>query len=254
MAAPSMRRSRGSMTSSARSTCSSRTPEPPVTRGVLEQRSERLVAGLRGQRARHLSVRTRGGAAHARRPRRSHREHRVRRRVLSGGFARSADLVAYMASKAAVMRFTDALATETAADGISVFAISRRTVKTEMTAGLFAALWDEPGIWSPPDLAAELIAFLDTGALDALGALHRRGERRLAELPDRIERSSRRRASAAAPLGEVSPVAHCACAPAGDGLRRHLQWAAALSCSRSRPVRAASRGCRRASGRPCDRP
>ena len=57
---------------------------------------------------------------------------------------------AYMASKAAVMRFTDALATETAADGISVFAISPGTVKTEMTAGLFAALWDEPGIWSPP--------------------------------------------------------------------------------------------------------
>ena len=75
---------------------------------------------------------------------------------------------AYMASKAAVMRFTDALATETAADGISVFAISPGTVKTEMTAGLFAALWDQPGIWSPPELAAELIAFLDTGALDAL--------------------------------------------------------------------------------------
>ena len=73
-----------------------------------------------------------------------------------------------MASKAAVMRFTDALATETAADGISVFAISPGTVKTEMTAGLFAALWDEPGIWSPPELAAELIAFLDTGALDGL--------------------------------------------------------------------------------------
>jgi NAD(P)-dependent dehydrogenase (short-subunit alcohol dehydrogenase family) len=75
---------------------------------------------------------------------------------------------AYMASKAALVRFTEALAAEAAADGIAVFAISPGTVKTEMSAKVFAALWDEPGIWSPPELAAELIAFLDTGALDRL--------------------------------------------------------------------------------------
>jgi 3-oxoacyl-[acyl-carrier protein] reductase len=95
---------------------------------------------------------------------------------------------AYMASKAAIMRFTEALATEAAADGIAVFAISPGTVKTEMTAEVFAALWDEPGLWSPPELAAELIAFLDTGALDSLsGRCIHAAIDDWRTLPDRIE-------------------------------------------------------------------
>jgi NAD(P)-dependent dehydrogenase (short-subunit alcohol dehydrogenase family) len=75
---------------------------------------------------------------------------------------------AYMASKAAVTRFTEALAAEARADGISAFTISPGTVKSEMTAGIFAAEWDDPSLWSPPELAADLIEFIDSGALDGL--------------------------------------------------------------------------------------
>ena len=95
---------------------------------------------------------------------------------------------AYMASKAALMRFTEALAAEAAADGIAVFAISPGTVKTEMTADVFAALWEEPDVWSPPELAADLIAFLDTGALDALsGRYIHAATDDWRSLPDRID-------------------------------------------------------------------
>ncbi|MEA2661445.1 MAG: hypothetical protein QOH08_1017 [Chloroflexota bacterium] len=95
---------------------------------------------------------------------------------------------AYMASKAALVRFTEALAAETDADGIAVFAISPGTVKTEMTADLFAELWDEPGIWSPPELAADLVAFLDTGALDRLsGRYIHAAIDDWRSLPDRID-------------------------------------------------------------------
>ncbi len=75
---------------------------------------------------------------------------------------------AYLASKAAVLRFSEALACEARPDGISVFAISPGMVKSEMTAAIFAAEWDAPGLWSPPELTAELIEFLETGVLDAL--------------------------------------------------------------------------------------
>ncbi|HET6172682.1 MAG TPA: SDR family oxidoreductase [Gaiellales bacterium] len=75
---------------------------------------------------------------------------------------------AYMASKAAVIRFSDALAAEARPGGVHVFAISPGTVKTEMTATIFEAEWDEEEFWSPPELTAELIEFLETGALDAL--------------------------------------------------------------------------------------
>src|SRR5690349_1349194 len=75
---------------------------------------------------------------------------------------------AYMASKAALVRFTEALAAELRPDRVSVFAISPGMVKTDMTAGVFDYLWDEADVWSPPELAAELVAFLDTGALDRL--------------------------------------------------------------------------------------
>jgi len=75
---------------------------------------------------------------------------------------------AYMASKAAVVRLSEALAGETAGSGVSVFAISPGTVKTAMTAGPFAELWDDPDLWSPPELAADLVAAIDAGDLDAL--------------------------------------------------------------------------------------
>jgi NAD(P)-dependent dehydrogenase (short-subunit alcohol dehydrogenase family) len=49
-----------------------------------------------------------------------------------------------MASKAAINRFTEALAAEARPHGISVFAVSLGTVKTEMTRVAFADEWDEP--------------------------------------------------------------------------------------------------------------
>jgi 3-oxoacyl-[acyl-carrier protein] reductase len=75
---------------------------------------------------------------------------------------------AYMASKAAVVRFSEALASEARADGIQVFAISPGTVKTDMAAAIFQAEWDDPSFWTPPELVADLIEFIDSGALDEL--------------------------------------------------------------------------------------
>ena len=75
---------------------------------------------------------------------------------------------AYMASKAAVVRFTEALASEARADGVQVFAISPGTVKSEMTAAIFADEWDDDALWSPPELTADLIECIDSGALDGL--------------------------------------------------------------------------------------
>ena len=85
---------------------------------------------------------------------------------------------AYMASKAAVIRFTEVLAGEATEAGVQVFAISPGTVKTEMTAVLFAADWEDPDLWAPPELTAELIELLDSGALDALTGryLHARND------------------------------------------------------------------------------
>jgi NAD(P)-dependent dehydrogenase (short-subunit alcohol dehydrogenase family) len=73
---------------------------------------------------------------------------------------------AYMASKAAINRFTKALAAEARPHGISVFAISPGTVKTDMSRVAFADVWDDPDFWSPPELAAELIEYIGSGALD----------------------------------------------------------------------------------------
>jgi len=75
---------------------------------------------------------------------------------------------AYQASKAALVRLTEALAAEARAFGVSVFAISPGMVKTEMTERVFADIWDDESVWAPPELTAELVAFLASGALDAL--------------------------------------------------------------------------------------
>ena len=63
----------------------------------------------------------------------------------------------YMASKVAINRFTEALAAGARASGVSVFAISPGTVKTNMTQVSFSPHWEDPDLWSPPELAAELI-------------------------------------------------------------------------------------------------
>jgi NAD(P)-dependent dehydrogenase (short-subunit alcohol dehydrogenase family) len=75
---------------------------------------------------------------------------------------------AYMASKAAIVRFTEALAGEIAGSGLQAFVLSPGMVKTDMTAGVFDDYWDAPDLWSPPELTAELIECIDSGELDAM--------------------------------------------------------------------------------------
>ena len=75
---------------------------------------------------------------------------------------------AYLASKAAIIRFSEALAGEARPAGVGVFVISPGMVKTEMTAGPFADDWDDPELWSPPEMAADLVEFIGSGALDEL--------------------------------------------------------------------------------------
>src|SRR5262249_6014656 len=58
---------------------------------------------------------------------------------------------AYQASKAALVRLTESLAAEARPSGVSVFAISPGMVKTAMTETVFTDLWDEPGLWTPPE-------------------------------------------------------------------------------------------------------
>lgn len=75
---------------------------------------------------------------------------------------------AYMASKAAIVRFGDVLAAEARPDGVRVFTISPGMVKSEMTATIFQAEWNDQELWSSAELTADLVEFLETGALDAL--------------------------------------------------------------------------------------
>ena len=75
---------------------------------------------------------------------------------------------AYMASKAAVIRFTEALAGECFNAGVRVFSMSPGMVKTDMTADVFADLWDDDDTWTPMDKALDLITDIDTGMLDQL--------------------------------------------------------------------------------------
>jgi 3-oxoacyl-[acyl-carrier protein] reductase len=75
---------------------------------------------------------------------------------------------AYMASKAAVNRFTEAVAGECFSAGVRAFAISPGMVKTDMTADVFADLWDDADTWTPMGRSLDLIDDLDAGLLDAL--------------------------------------------------------------------------------------
>jgi 3-oxoacyl-[acyl-carrier protein] reductase len=71
---------------------------------------------------------------------------------------------AYPASKAALHRFSEVLATELGPYGIPVFSISPGLVRTAMTETLFAD--DAP--WTPPELAPALVRKLASGRYDAL--------------------------------------------------------------------------------------
>jgi NAD(P)-dependent dehydrogenase (short-subunit alcohol dehydrogenase family) len=75
---------------------------------------------------------------------------------------------AYVATKAAANRFTEAVAGECFGAGVRVFSISPGMVKTDMTAGPFADLWDDADTWTPVVKALDLITDLAAGMLDAL--------------------------------------------------------------------------------------
>ncbi|MEP7054440.1 MAG: SDR family oxidoreductase [Actinomycetota bacterium] len=97
---------------------------------------------------------------------------------------------AYLASKAAVNRFSEALAGEVYADGVRVFAISPGMVKTDMTAAAFPDLWDSPDVWTPIGTSIDLIQDLDSGLLDGLTGRYLRAAvddwRALAERVDEV--------------------------------------------------------------------
>jgi 3-oxoacyl-[acyl-carrier protein] reductase len=71
---------------------------------------------------------------------------------------------AYSASKAAVHRFSETLATQLEPHGIPVFSISPGLVRTELIGDNFGD--DAP--WTPPELAPRLVRALASGRLDAL--------------------------------------------------------------------------------------
>lgn len=81
---------------------------------------------------------------------------------------------AYMASKAAVIRFTEALAGECAGTGVHTFSLSPGMVKTEMTAGIFADQWDDPDRWTPMEKSLDLMEDIASGMLDALSGRYLR--------------------------------------------------------------------------------
>jgi NAD(P)-dependent dehydrogenase (short-subunit alcohol dehydrogenase family) len=79
---------------------------------------------------------------------------------------------AYGASKAAVHRFSETLATQLAPHGIPVFSISPGLVRTELIGDSFGD--DAP--WTPPELAPRLVRALASGRLDALAGRYLHAE------------------------------------------------------------------------------
>ena len=79
---------------------------------------------------------------------------------------------AYSASKAAVHRFSETLATQLAPHGIPVFSISPGLVRTELIGDNFGD--DAP--WTPPELAPRLVRALAGGRLDALSGRYLHAE------------------------------------------------------------------------------
>lgn len=104
--------------------------------------------------------------------------------TLSSGASRNPwpNVSAYAISKAAVNRFTENLALETAPHNVSAFAISPGFVLTDMTEYTTSAEWREwdegvanlraSGAARPASDAADLVASLATGKYDALSGSH----------------------------------------------------------------------------------
>jgi NAD(P)-dependent dehydrogenase (short-subunit alcohol dehydrogenase family) len=78
---------------------------------------------------------------------------------------------AYGASKAAVHRFSELLATQLAPDNVFVFSISPGLVRTSMT-----DRYGDDLPWTPPECAPELVVALASGELDALAGRYLHAE------------------------------------------------------------------------------
>jgi len=78
---------------------------------------------------------------------------------------------AYGASKAAVHRFSELLATQLAPDNVFVFSISPGLVRTSMT-----DRYGDDMPWTPPECAPELVVALASGELDALAGRYLHAE------------------------------------------------------------------------------
>jgi len=81
--------------------------------------------------------------------------------VPAGNIARG---TAYGASKAALGRFSELLASQVGGSGIRVFLISPGLVRTRMTERWFG----DDAAWTPPELAPRLVRVLASGRADAL--------------------------------------------------------------------------------------
>jgi 3-oxoacyl-[acyl-carrier protein] reductase len=79
---------------------------------------------------------------------------------------------AYSASKAAVHRFSETLATQLEPHGIPVFSISPGLVRTDLIGDRMGD--DAP--WTPPELAPRLVRALASGRLDALAGRYLHAE------------------------------------------------------------------------------
>ena len=78
---------------------------------------------------------------------------------------------AYGASKAAVHRFSELLASSLREQGVFVFSISPGLVQTEMTKG-----FPDDAPWTPPECAPALVRALVSGELDALAGRYLHAE------------------------------------------------------------------------------
>jgi NAD(P)-dependent dehydrogenase (short-subunit alcohol dehydrogenase family) len=84
---------------------------------------------------------------------------------------------AYMASKAALIRLTETVAHDARPYGVHVFAVRPGAVLTEMVQQMLdereRGIEDLPEVeWSTPEVAADVIAFIATGALDFMSGRH----------------------------------------------------------------------------------
>jgi len=84
---------------------------------------------------------------------------------------------AYMGSKAALARITEAVAYDARPHGVFVFAVRPGSVRTALTRQMLAELGEAAAdipddVWTPAETSADLVAFIAGGALDALSGRH----------------------------------------------------------------------------------